>query len=94
MGVLVGVTGVGVLVGGCVSVGTGVSVGVSVTVKVGFGVLVGVAVGSVRDKRLLAEQANMAAITARPTTATTTLFFIPVINPPILFTRRGNTVLR
>jgi hypothetical protein len=92
-GVLVGVTGVGVLVGRGVFVGMGVCVGVSVTVNVGLGVLVGVAVGSERrDKRELVEQANNPPIIAIATSRIAILFFVPFIAPPSSMIRRADTV--
>jgi hypothetical protein len=92
-GVLVGVTGVGVLVGRGVFVGMGVCVGVSVTVNVGLGVLVGVAVGSERrDKRELVEQANNPPIIAIATIRIAILFFVPFIAPPSSMVRRADIV--
>jgi hypothetical protein len=92
-GVLVGVTGVGVLVGTGVSVGMGVCVGVRVTVNVGLGVLVGVAVGSERrDKREPVEQAINPPIMAIATIRITILFFVPFIAPPSSVIRRADIV--
>jgi hypothetical protein len=56
--------------------------------------LVGVAVGSVRPRRLLVEQANVPTTATITTIRTIIRFFVLLINPPNFCLRQVGIVLR